>query len=99
MGITEQVHIPCRLKVFASTNQKDLFLSLSASTYASRTVWLRENTQVSRFCRIKEMLQGWEKTNASGPQKEGLGDHKSERDAGSEERATNPGEGATLVHR
>lgn len=44
------------------------------------------------------MLQGWEKTNVSGPQREGLGSHKSEKDAGPGERATNPGEGAALVH-
>lgn len=29
---------------------------------------------------------------------EGLGNHKSEKDAGPEEGATNPGEGAALVH-
>lgn len=39
-----------------------------------------------------------EKTNASGPQKEGPGSHKSEKDAGPEERATNPGEGGALAH-
>lgn len=68
MGIIELLHTPCGCEVLAYPNQKDLFFIPLASAHAFRTIpGPRKNTLISRFCRIRELPQEWEKTKASGP--------------------------------
>lgn len=90
-GHHELLHIPCRQEVLAPTKQRELFLILSASTQTfstvpgqERTHWLWDSVEEERCCRNGRRWM------LPVDRRRGTSNHKSEKDVGPEERASNP---------